>query len=1061
MIKGEKELKETNIQVVVRLRPRSTKEITENSSICITTNGIKGKEIHLKTNSYESTSKTYTFDRVFGPEASQFLVYNEIVSPILREVLKGYNCTIFAYGQTGTGKTYTMEGDLVNIGDTSMTIGIYCGIIPRTLMNLFEILEREKDEFSVRVSYIELYNEQLKDLLSIDDRKLRIYEDVNKKGGVVISNLEEVLVKSAKDVIQILQRGAQKRQIASTNYNLKSSRSHCVFSITVHIKETTPEGEEMLKVGKLNLVDLAGSENIGRSGAENKRAREAGSINQSLLTLGRVINSLVERSPHIPYRESKLTRLLQDSLGGRTKTCLIATVSPAKSNIEESISTLEYAHRAKNIRNRPEVNQRMTKRALIKDYTDEIERLKLELLYSREKNGVYLPLDIYSNIVEENRVNKELVTEMEKEVLAKDEAMNELTGKFASQQNQITFLSRKLEETNKKLELTKEELSRSEEECEIAKKKLDEQIILTEAHKTTELTLNSIANTLKDLMENNLNDINKLQNKIENKEIISNQNDELFESLKESLNSKFKELDVNIKNYHNKQSEFSQNINKTIKDYLINNNNNIKSTYEYFDKQIVAFLDHYKSTKSISLNYQLFNDSILTKIEAIRSNLVSFIDQKKVDSENKINELCKSISEKLESQILKWDESISNYINKFVEFQKIMTKVITNQNETMDIFKSKVNDFMNENNQLLISQNNELKQYQENYLNEIENRKKILLNNVNKMIESFTSENILSINNIINIVNTSNKTYRNDLGSFSSFMESNINSVNNKLIEDKKLIDSNYNELYIAIKDIEKVPKENISINKENMENIKHFIEEDFKKTNDVLNESNLNQEKEYKKVQEYSENFKLTLGKEEQKIGEMIDSNKKDSIQFISKKVNKNEKNVDELISIINNNEKYSKDFCNILNSNIIVTNENLNKTYSQVKKYIPTMDTPKKKIYSYPKTWELTKPHELIINEYKERQKGDDTISKQETDTTIENENNKLNILKENSVISNIESENEDSIISFKENKKVPINNTKEYSIKPKKRAFNYTNSKDQAEPFNKMQRINRIKQ
>lgn len=136
----------------------------------------------------------------------------------------------------------------------------------------------------------------------------------------------------------------------------------------------------MLKVGKLNLVDLAGSENIGRSGAENKRAKEAGMINQSLLTLGRVINALVERSPHIPYRESKLTRLLQDSLGGRTKTCIIAAVSPAKCNLEETLSTLEYAHRAKNIRNKPEVNQRMTKRALIKEYINEIERLKADLI---------------------------------------------------------------------------------------------------------------------------------------------------------------------------------------------------------------------------------------------------------------------------------------------------------------------------------------------------------------------------------------------------------------------------------------------------------------------------------------------------------------------------------------------------------------------------------------------------------------------------------------------------------------------------------------------------------
>ena len=152
------------------------------------------------------------------------------------------------------------------------------------------------------------------------------------------------------------------------------SRSHTVFTITVHLKETT-EGEDMLRVGKLNLVDLAGSESIGRSGAADKRAREAGMINQSLLTLGRVINALVERSQHVPYRESKLTRLLQDSLGGRTKTCIIAT----KVNIDETLSTLDYANKAKSIHNKPQVNQMMTKKALIKEYVEMIERLKGDL----------------------------------------------------------------------------------------------------------------------------------------------------------------------------------------------------------------------------------------------------------------------------------------------------------------------------------------------------------------------------------------------------------------------------------------------------------------------------------------------------------------------------------------------------------------------------------------------------------------------------------------------------------------------------------------------------------
>ena len=169
-----------------------------------------------------------------------------------------------------------MEGDLSKQSTES-------GIIPRTLFSLFEQLERDVIEYSVRVSYLELYNEELKDLLSPDQhdtRKLKIYEDLNRKGSVVVQGSEEILVKSAQDVISVLQRGSLRRQIAATKMNDTSSRSHGIFTVTVHIKETTTEGEELLKVGKLHLVDLAGSENIGRSGAVHGRAKEAGMINQ-------------------------------------------------------------------------------------------------------------------------------------------------------------------------------------------------------------------------------------------------------------------------------------------------------------------------------------------------------------------------------------------------------------------------------------------------------------------------------------------------------------------------------------------------------------------------------------------------------------------------------------------------------------------------------------------------------------------------------------------------------------------------------------------------------------
>lgn len=216
-----------------------------------------------------------------------------------------------------------MQGDL---GTTPMgNPNAQAGMIPRTLFRLFQQLESTNVDYSVKISYVELYNEELRDLLASDlaapqgstqpmgmgsgvardasngQGGLKIFDDASKR-GIFIQGLEEIAVKSAQDALALLVKGSERRQIAATKFNDHSSRSHSVFAITVHTKETSSIGDDLLRVGKMNLVDLAGSENIGRSGAENKRAREAGMINQSLLTLGRVINALVERSSHIPYR---------------------------------------------------------------------------------------------------------------------------------------------------------------------------------------------------------------------------------------------------------------------------------------------------------------------------------------------------------------------------------------------------------------------------------------------------------------------------------------------------------------------------------------------------------------------------------------------------------------------------------------------------------------------------------------------------------------------------------------------------------------------------------------
>ncbi|KAG8135438.1 hypothetical protein E2320_008462 [Naja naja] len=483
---GKKEDKGKNIQVVVRCRPFNVSERKVNSYSVVECDHGR-KEVIVRTGGMadKTSRKTYTFDMVFGAQAKQIDVYRTVVCPILDEVLMGYNCTVFAYGQTGTGKTFTMEGERSPNEEYTWEEDPLAGVIPRTLHQIFEKLAENGTEFSVKVSLLEIYNEELFDLLSPTPdvgERLQLFDDPRNKRGVIIKGLEEMTVHNKDEVYQILERGAAKRTTAATYMNQYSSRSHSVFSITLHMKETT-DGEELVKIGKLNLVDLAGSENIGRSGAVDKRAREAGNINQSLLTLGRVITALVERTPHIPYRESKLTRILQDSLGGRTKTCIIATVSPASINLEETLSTLEYAHRAKNIMNKPEVNQKLTKRALIKEYTEEIERLKRDLTAAREKNGVYISLENYDALRGKMTIQEEQIADYTEKITAMEEELKkkdlEITKVLLAEEE---YVASSLENSEEKLHGTATKLLTTVKESTDRKKAVEQHNV--EAQKT-------------------------------------------------------------------------------------------------------------------------------------------------------------------------------------------------------------------------------------------------------------------------------------------------------------------------------------------------------------------------------------------------------------------------------------------------------------------------------------------------------------------------------------------------------------------------------------------------
>ncbi|KAK4492021.1 hypothetical protein RD792_002810 [Penstemon davidsonii] len=532
--------KGVNVQVIVRCRPLSEDEVRLHTPVVISCNDNRREVCAVQNIANKQIDRTFNFDKVFGPLSQQKDLYDQAVCPIVFEVLEGYNCTIFAYGQTGTGKTYTMEG---GARKKNGEFPSDAGVIPRAVRQIFNILESQNAEYNMKVTFLELYNEEITDLLApeecskfTDDKSkkpIALMEDG--KGGVFVRGLEEEIVTTANEIYKILEKGSAKRRTAETLLNKQSSRSHSIFSITIHIKECTPEGEEMIKCGKLNLVDLAGSENISRSGAREGRAREAGEINKSLLTLGRVINTLVEHSGHIPYRDSKLTRLLRDSLGGKTKTCIIATISPSIHCLEETLSTLDYAHRAKNIKNKPEINQKMMKSAMIKDLYFEIDRLKQEVYAAREKNGIYIPRDRYLQEEAEKKAMSEKIERMELDFESRDKQLVELQELYNFQQQLTVDLSDKLEKTEKKLQETEYSLLDLEEKHRQANATIKEKEFLISNLLKSEKALVERALELRAELESAASDVSSLFTKIERKDKIEDDNRALIQKFQFQL----------------------------------------------------------------------------------------------------------------------------------------------------------------------------------------------------------------------------------------------------------------------------------------------------------------------------------------------------------------------------------------------------------------------------------------------------------------------------------------------------------------------------------------------
>ncbi|CUM48484.1 uncharacterized protein AC631_02324 [Debaryomyces fabryi] len=342
------DLGNSNIKVICRFRPSNEFEKSKGKTIADPVN-----DATVLIGSRENRT-TYTFDRVFDVDSTQQEIYQYSISQAVEDFLNGYNGTILAYGQTGSGKSYTMMGP--SISDKEQQ-----GIIPRICNEIFDKINNSSSdiEYTVGVSYMEIYMEQIRDLLdprSDTNSKFIIQED--KVHGIHVKGLSQAFVSSSNELYSVLSQGSKERSHSITNMNIESSRSHAILQINLSQKQLF---DDTIKRSHLFLVDLAGSEKVDKTGAMGQTLEEAKKINSSLSALGNVINSLTDgKSSHIPYRDSKLTRILQESLGGNSRTSLIINCSPSSINELETLSTLRFGSRAKKIKNNAHINTELS-----------------------------------------------------------------------------------------------------------------------------------------------------------------------------------------------------------------------------------------------------------------------------------------------------------------------------------------------------------------------------------------------------------------------------------------------------------------------------------------------------------------------------------------------------------------------------------------------------------------------------------------------------------------------------------------------------------------------------
>ena len=475
LLPGKKSSSTTRIKSYVRCRPANDRERKTGAVYppvvkCL----VKEAKIHVARTQFHC-------DKVFDAASTQSDVYREIAKPIEADLLQGYNCVLFAYGQTGTGKTFTMEGDLSS--------SVNCGVIPRMCKSIFKTLRARDEDFSVKITAVELYNERFFECLEANASGSSSSKSGGNSTKVIkvidgdLQNANEPLVESADDVMGLLKRAQNSRKVSATKMNKVSSRSHFIFILTVRMKISGPEGDQV-KIGKLYLVDLAGSECIGKSGASGLRAREAKNINKSNEALKRVIEALVKGASHVPYRDSRLTQLLQPALGGSAKTAIIGTISPAKDALNETKSTLHYICMASKIQNQPKQNTNVTNNYAIKSLEREGEKLRRMLAAARSRNGIVIPPDIWEQTKARAEQLQHEVDEFKRLAASRAAELERHQRELQRLVSELDAATKKVEQQSIEIKTTKTELKQTQTQLTQETQRADDNGHLAKTHKT-------------------------------------------------------------------------------------------------------------------------------------------------------------------------------------------------------------------------------------------------------------------------------------------------------------------------------------------------------------------------------------------------------------------------------------------------------------------------------------------------------------------------------------------------------------------------------------------------